>query len=244
MTTFETELEKLRPKLPLPYPERKRLLRELLADMDSFYEDALASGANPTLAREETLKRFSLRYEDYQDLESVHRSRAEKVLTALPPTLRQLVLDCLKLSGVLGFIYILFMEAPVREFLYQGGPIVYLIIGVGLSGLAVQLNHFFRWFLKKDHSDQSLEKNSSAPLAMAFITFLLGVLSTAMGYYTVLTKWAAGVGTSEEMRVGLYEPIPCLVVATAMAICIVGLHVVTQWQLRVRGVPRGFLQSA
>ena len=242
MTTFISEIEQLRPKLPLPYPQRKKLLKELLSDMDSFYEDQLAKGAKPALAREDTLKRFSLKEEDFQDLEKVYRSRSEKMLNALPPSLRQLVLDSLKLSGVLGFIYVLFKEAPVREFFNQGGPIVYLIIGVGLTGLSIQLKHFFRWFLKKDHSDKSLEQNSSAPLATAFITFLLGVLSTAMGYYTVLTKWAVGVGSAEEMRAGFYEPIPCLVVATSMAICIVGLHLMTQWQLRVRGVPRDFLQ--
>ena len=47
----------------------------------------------------------------------------------------------------------------------------------------------------------------------------------------------------DEMRIGLYEPLPCMIVATTLAISIAVLHYVTQWQLRSKGIPNMFLQN-
>src|SRR5690606_14951612 len=104
-----------------------------------------------------------------------------------------------------------------------------------------ELRRIYLWFIKKDHSDDSLARNDSFPLYAAALTFLIGVLGTALGYYVVIKKWASNSLAIEELRIGLHEPLPCLIIATALAATIVALHFMILQRLKAIGVPRKYV---
>ena len=122
------------------------------------------------------------------------------------------------------------------QFLNEGGIIIYAIIVIGGGVVLTQLFRYFKWFIYRDHSDESLEMNTSMPIIAATLISFVGILGSAVGYYVVFAKWANHIINEAEFRIGLYEPLPCLIVAMLLGSIILTIHLVTQSKLRSIGV--------
>ncbi len=72
-------------------------------------------------------------------------------------------------------------------------------------------------------------------IAAALIAFV-GILGSAVGYYVVFTKWANQTINETEFKIGLYEPLPCIIVAMLLGAIILTIHLITQSKLRSIGV--------
>lgn len=122
------------------------------------------------------------------------------------------------------------------QFLNEGGVIIYAILSIGGIALLMQFIRCFKWFIRRDHSDESLAANSSTPIVAAAVLGFVGILGTAIGYYVVFQKWASHAISDAEFKVGLYEPLPCLIVAMLLGTIILTIHWATQSRLRSIGI--------
>jgi hypothetical protein len=232
-----SHVEAVAEALSLAYPERLRLAAEMRGDMRAQFAALRAEGASFEAALERTLARFRLDDAARGELRAVHASAFARAWARLAPHRRRLVSDLLGAAALAGIVYVFVVEVPMVTFLTEGGPIVHVILALALGALAVLGRRGFRWFVRRDHSRASLAADDAGPLVVAALTFLVGVLGTAMGYYVVLSRWARHEIAGDELRIGLYEPLPCVIVATTLAAVIVVAHALMRQRLRALGVP-------
>ncbi|MGE0173730.1 MAG: hypothetical protein AB7T49_13115 [Oligoflexales bacterium] len=242
IANIEREVQRMVRPLEMPYPEKSLFAFELTQDIHAYVQELLDNGIPRKLAFKKALTRFQLRNEDAADLVNVHRSAIQRFVDQLAQKgLSTALVDAAHLLPLLGFAVFLFTSAPFIEFFQAGGGPLWPVLGVGGVALILQIYRFFGWFILRDHSESSLEKNDrSAPVASA-IVFMLGVFATSLDYYVVLTKWAHGEIRLDQLWDGLYEPLPCIIVASALSACLLLLHLLIQLKLKWAGVPKKYL---
>ena len=126
----------------------------------------------------------------------------------------------------------------MSEFLQEGGPVIWVILAIGVAALLLELQRGVLWFVVRNHSPASLAKNTPTPLYLAAATMSLGLLGAALDYYVIFRRWNAGVITEEMVHFGLKEPLPCIIVAGTLATVIVLAHGALQSGLRAIRVPQ------
>ncbi len=90
----------------------------------------------------------------------------------------------------------------------------------------------------RDHSPASLSRDTPTPLYLAAAIVCLGLQGAALGYYLVFKLWADGRPTEDQLRSGLREPLPNIVVAGGIATLVILLHAVIKAGLRAIRVPQ------
>lgn len=233
----KTEISELESQLNVPYPERLYLLRELQSDMKSHYETLIAAGKSPQEAAGFVRECFALSQHDLGNLESIHQTTIQRALKKIPEQTRYQFLQLTKVCATCVLIMKLAKEAPMTRFLSEGGIAIYAIIAIGCVVLGMQVFRGFQWFVKRDHSPHSLASNTNTPIIAASLITMVGIFGTATGYYLVFHKWANHLISADDFKIGLYEPLPCLIVATLLGSTIVLIHWLTQSRLRSIGVP-------
>jgi hypothetical protein len=221
----------------LPYPEQQELLEEIAADLDGCYRELRARGLSEDAASAEAQRRFVPDADTAAALAALHVPRLRQGLERLSPRRRdwlEALALALPLAGVLVFVG---KEVPMVTFLLEGGFMIPVILVTGGFALVLLGRRAVLWFVLRDHSPSSLAGNSATPLYLAAVLVLLGLLGTALDYYVVLTRYAAGRFGAEDLKVGLYEPLPCLIVAISLAVVVVLLHGGMQAALRARRIP-------
>lgn len=229
------ELKALETRLTVPYPERLDFLRELKSDMQDHYQHLLEGGMATEHAMAQVRKDFSLTPEDISRLEEAHLHFTAGLLGFIPKHQRSLFLRCIRWCIGFVFIFKLTTEAPMIQFFRDGGFIIYVILGLGGIVLLQQFYRGFRWFVTRDHSKSSLAAQNSNSITAAVLITMVGLFGTATGYYVVFHKWANNLISTEELKFGLYEPLPCLIVATLLGSAIVIVHWASQSRLRAIG---------
>lgn len=229
------ELNALKARLGVPYPERHEFLRELTSDMQEHYQRLIDDGMTEEQASKQVRAAFSLTAEDLSRLEEVHLNFAGRMLHIIPEKFRDVFVLCIKWCISSLFVFQLTTEAPMVQFLRDGGVIIYVILGLGGFVLLSQLYRCFRWFVRRDHSDASLASHTSSPITAAVLITMVGFFGTATGYYVVFHKWANNLITLDDLKYGLYEPLPCLIVATLLGSTIVVIHWASNSRLRSIG---------
>lgn len=232
MTGFTAELARIEARLDLPYPERALFVEELGADLEAAYQDLRDRGLPEAEARLGALRALALSPQDSADLSAVHRPAVRRALDRLPAPVRDLVEATGAMVAFAAVILDLALEAPVILFLREGGVAMYVVLAIGGFALLLQIQRAFTWFLLRNHSSQALRQATSTPLYLAAATLCAGLMGTAMGYYVVLMVWAQGKIGPEELKVGLREPLSCLIVGAALATLVVLLQGASQAGLR------------
>ena len=139
--------------------------------------------------------------------------------------------------SIAALLIVLATEVPLSHFILEGGLTVFLVIGLGTSALVLEMQRLFLWFVLRDHSEAALAKATATPLYLAAGTTLLGLLGTALGYYVVLYRWSTEGLPPEVLKVGLREPLSCVVLGTALSTLVVLLHGALAAGLRAIRVP-------
>jgi hypothetical protein len=230
-------LARLEEKLDLPYPERADLIEEIAADLEQAYEARRAAGLTDDQARAEVLREIDLSDDTVRALHSVHIPAARRALLHLPPPARDTVEWLTAVVPLFGLFLMLSTEVPMAHFLREGGMFIWSVVIVGGLGLLLQLHRTFLWFVLRDHSVAALRRNTSTPLYLAAATFLLGVLATAVGYYAVFYGWSSGELSDAQLRAGLREPLPNVILGAALATLIVIVQGALQAGLRAMRIP-------
>jgi hypothetical protein len=223
---FEAEIRNVARQLTMPFPERRRFLRELASDMAHAYDEFRASGHSEEASHRQTLETFDIEGTDWSDLNRLHQSRVQRILDRMPRGLGEMVLDFSGVVPLMAFLILVTKEVPMFEFLREGGiPSIVVISLLGGIGLAVQLRCAFRWFVVRDHSENSIRVVPKGPLYLGLAAMLAGVVGTALGYRNVFHYWAAHPAvTPEVIRSGLAEPLASLVLASVLAGVVALLH--------------------
>ncbi len=230
-------LARLEARLDLPYPERTLLLAELAADVDDAYRDLRRRGVPRETAAAAVLAEVDLPAESIETLADVHTPAARRALLRLPPPARDTVEALAAIVPLAGLFIALSLEVPMAHYLHEGGALIYGVLAMGVLALLLQLHRGFLWFVLRDHSIAALRRNTTTPLYLAAATFLFGVLATGAGYYVVLYRWAEEDVPFEQVKVGLREPLPCVLLGAALATLIVLLQGALQAGLRTLRVP-------
>lgn len=234
---FEDVLQRIEADLDLPYPDRALLVEEIAGDLETAYDALRSRGMSEAEAQTAALQELSLDGAAMGELVSVHLPTVRRALERLPPPAREW-LEAFALAVPLAAASIFIaLEIPMYDFLYQGGPGVWLVVIVGVLGLLLELQRSYVWFVRRDHSAAALKKNTATPLYLAAAAVCLGMLATASGYYVVFDAWAKGRIDLDTLKVGLREPLPCIIVGTALAGLIVLLHGALQAGLRAIRIP-------
>lgn len=214
---FERELKYLEMNLDIPYPERTNLIQEIESDLLAALSKFRDAGLPDEKAAKRALAEFLISGDSISAIEDVHKTKIKRILDSRPATVTSRFYDFVGMIPTIILVSILYKEVPAMAFLEEGGLIIYGILALGLFGVLIQLRSMFRWWIVRDHSRASLAQHSRLPLFIGFSVFLLGVLGTAIAYYAVFYRWS-NTGLSEaDLRIGLREPIPCLIVGTSLA---------------------------
>jgi hypothetical protein len=234
---FRPLLTELEGRLTMPYPERALFLEELAADLELALEERLREGLAMKEARERVLAELGLDAPGLARLESVHLPVLRRALGGLSGPVREGVEAAAVALPLASFVYYLTLEAPMILFVREGGIASFIVLALGGAALLLLLWRGFRWFVLRDHSLASLRLNTSTPLYLAAATLGVGLLGTALGYYVVLDRWAAGAFGDEVLRVGLREPLSCLVLGAALSTLAVLVQGTLQVALRAIRAP-------
>lgn len=230
---FEKELKSLEDRMTVPYPERLCIIEEIKSDMEAAFEDIVRlQKLSEETAYKIVIKRFLPNEATTICLESLHAPLLKKILCYLPPSLQSLLLDVILAIVPAFYIFYLFTEVPMINFLMQGGLAIYVILVLAGIGLYLQLARIFNWFILKHHVKLTLDANTATPLYFAAASICFGLLGTSVAYYKVLLIYAKDVITFDQLKHGLYEPLPCVIIGSAFAIIIILLQIVIQTRLR------------
>jgi hypothetical protein len=218
---FDDVLAHVERSLDVPYPERSEVLRELRGELEAAYLAQRARGLGADAARAAAVQELALDGPALASLSEVHASSVKRALLRLTPDAREWVewlLPTLAVAG--GFVWVS-SEVPVVHYIEEGGLATWVTLALGAMALLLQLHRAFVWFVVRDHSPAALARHTATPLYLGAATFLMGVLGCALGYYQVLHAWGEGRVGDAALRVGLREPLTCVVLGTATAVLIV-----------------------
>jgi hypothetical protein len=234
---FDDVLAHVERSLDVPYPEREAVLRELRGELEAAYLAQRARGLPADAARAAALEELALDGAARASLAQVHASATRRALLRLAPDAREWVEWLLPTAAVAGAFVWVSSEVPVMHYIDEGGLATWVTLALGAMALLLQLHRGFVWFVVRDHSPVALHRHTSTPLYLAAATFLMGVLGCALGYYQVLHAWSEGRMDGAALRVGLREPIPCVVLGTSTAVLIVLLQGALAAGLRAYRIP-------
>jgi hypothetical protein len=234
---FDDALAHLEARLDVPYPERALLLEEIAHDLETAYLAHRGRGLSDRQARAAALRDLGLDDASLRSLEAVHMPAIRRALARLPAPGRQWLEAFALAFPLAGAAILLVLEAPMIDFLREGGVTTFVVLGIGVLALLVELYRFVVWFVLRDHSVQALRKNTSTPLYLAAATGVLGLFGTALGYYVVFRKWSEGALTEEVFRVGMREPLSAVIVGAGLAALVVLVHGALQLGLRAIRIP-------
>ena len=165
---FEQRLRQVQRSLPIPYPQRHFFLRELEGDMNTAYDELILAGTPKDAAKKMVLDQFTITPEDARAIGSVHRSIVQQSLDRIPMRFRVWMGDLARASFLCFLAYFLFVEVPMIDFVLAGGlPAQLVILATAIIGLSLQGARAIKWFLLRDHSDESLQNNTPTPLYLA-----------------------------------------------------------------------------
>jgi hypothetical protein len=234
---FDDVLARVEATLDVPYPDRALVVEEIASDLEGAYRSLRQKGLAEDEARAEALRMLELDEAAMGSLASVHLPAVQRLLARLPMPARdwlEAVATALPLAGLVVFLV---MEVPMLMFFREGGFVIYLILGIGALAILLELQRAVIWFILRNHSARALRRNTPTPLYLGAATLALGLLGTALDYYVVVSRWAEGAIPDPQLRIGLKEPLPCLIVAGSMAALIFLLHAALQAGLRGIRVP-------
>jgi hypothetical protein len=231
---FAPALARLEASLAVPYPERAQIVDEVAADLLAAFHERRACGSDAETAQQEALQRLGFGDEVRLALESVHAPAARRLLDHVPPAVRSWLAAFGSATPLAAVVVFLCFEVPVNEFLSQGGGAVYFVLAFGSLGVLLELQRFFIWFVLRDHSTESLGRNTPTPLFLSAATLLIGVLSLLFKYHRFLLRWN---GELAALRRGLREPLPALILACSLAMLTILLHGALSAGLRAWRVP-------
>ncbi len=234
---FDDVLAHVERSLDVPYPERESVLRELRGELEAAYLALRARGLPAEQAHDAAVSELALDGPALASLSEVHASSVKRALARLTPDAREWIEWLVPTAAVGGSFYLLSTEVPVAHYLLEGGTSTWVALAVGAMALLLQLHRAFVWFVVRDHSPAALRRHTATPLYLAAATFLMGVLGCALGYYKVLYLWSEGQLSSDVLRIGLREPLPCIVLGTALAVLIVLVQGALHAGLRAWRIP-------
>jgi hypothetical protein len=234
---FDEVIASVERSLDVPYPERESVLRELRGELEAAYLSLRARGLPATEAHDAAVEELALDGDALASLSEVHATSVKRVLTKLRPDTREWIEWLLPTVALTGGFASLSAEVPIMHYLDEGGFATWAVLAIGAMALLLQLHRAFVWFVVRDHSPLALRRHTSTPLYLAAAAFLMGVLGCALGYYKVLYLWGEGRLSDEALRVGLREPIPCVVLGTSVAVLVVLVQGAISAGLRASRIP-------
>ncbi len=237
MSAFAHQLARLEVQLDLPYPERAMLLEELGADLESANEAHRARGLDEAAARAAAEAELLPNQVAQSGLADVHVPAIRRALARLPPPARDSFEILATAIPVGALVLYLVKEVPMLDFLRDGGFGSYVTVAIGLAGVLLCLQRIIKWFILRDHSAESLRKNTHTPMFLAAAAVTSGPLGSATGYYVVFTAWANNKIPAEAVRIGAHEALVPVILGAAFATIIILIHGLTQARMRQIRIP-------
>lgn len=183
--SFAPFLADLERELDVPYPERRELLDEIGAHLEQLCQAMMQTGADVEEATARAIQTLAADQDFVHDIGEVHRSAIARALARLPRKVSLgIEYTLISATGALLVAGVLWQEAPMIQFFFDGG---FWMIPLNLAGIAIlviAIERGYSLFLKRDHSPQNLGKRLLALKFLAVACVLSGVVGTLLGYYS------------------------------------------------------------
>lgn len=181
---FAAYLRQLEGCLDIPYPQRSDLVAEIATHLDDLYSDLVSEGLDETTAKSTAIDSLSADADFIKAMCVVHQTAVARALTRLPRNISLgIEYGAITLIGFLLVFTVILQEAPMIEFLASGGFFMIPINVAGIPIVFLGIERFYSLFIKKDHSQENLEKRLLSLTFLALVCALTGVIGTLVGLY-------------------------------------------------------------
>ncbi len=190
MNRFAHLLHRIDARLDLPQPTRGRIILEIAADMEDYFDVLQARGVGEADAIHRVEERFSVSEESIAELVAIHQPAFRRFADSLSARARtrfeQILLVALLLSMVAAGGPLLVRAEMIR----QANVFVWPILVIGAAAGLIVVAKFYQLFVKKDHRIRILRTGLPLLLLCAGGSLLIGGFGFAVGLFRVLEKLA------------------------------------------------------
>ena len=193
MNEFGTILSRLERELPLPQPARARVLLEVAADLEAFFELARRQGRSEAEAQRLALETFGPSSDAVAALVDVHGSTAARLMEVLAGRSAGLLERGLLFVVA---VIVLFAAAPAfvdTRIFHDAGPAAWVVSAFAVLAVFIGLVKIYLLFLKRDHRPRQLRFGLEAMLwfttAPAFLGFAVFLMDAFDAIGVVAANW-------------------------------------------------------
>jgi len=188
MTRFNEAFVELSARLAIPQPARSRVLLEIAADMEDFYQAFVAEGLPEEEARRRTLEQVGPSDEALQDLVEVHSTTVKRALDSFSEQARSRWERGL-LAALVLFALVIGGPPLIAGRLLSGmSSFAWPVLFLAAVGVAIGAARVYSLFIKKDHDTRRLRSGLNLLLAVATIELLLGFGGAWVDLFLTVTR--------------------------------------------------------
>ncbi len=221
---FDDVLTQVERALDIPYPQRTQVVRELEFDLWALYEALREQGFSDAEARAQALHELDLDEANLASLTDLHTPTIRRIVLRLPKPAREPAEWLAAGLSLFAGVFFIISEVPMLDFMREGGFAMWVILLIGGLGALLHLRRILSWFVIRDHSPQSLARNTPTPLYLALTCFIVGVAGTSLGFIAVLNAYAKYDYNHELLVAGSIEALAPVVFGGAFAVLLLLVH--------------------
>jgi hypothetical protein len=201
----------------IPFPQRREFAQEIEAD-------ALHVGE------------FHFTTEEIQELESIHTTWIDKVLSHTG-TYRKSFETIIAFLPLMIAVSYVSKEGKMIDFIREGGAGMYAILLIGVYLTVRELQNVFRLLMVKDHSKESLQLDTTSVILGSLALVFLGIGWAMFGVYVSASAVLETHASNEILVTGVKESLTPLVLASLLAAIVVLAHYGTRRVLQIWRAP-------
>lgn len=235
--TFLTTLREVDEELPVPVPDRVRILQELEHDLEGLRDHFLAEGLAADEARRRAVAALVPDAESLSALGRVHRPLYEQVTRHLPGSRLRLLERSILAAATVSVLIIEALALLRADMLTDPSPFLWPVLGLGAVMFAFIGGVAFRLWIKRDVGTSG---GAGGILVLAGVIPGVGIAGTLLDSY----RLAARLERSPELAGSLalewlIQDAGLLSISLGLAMA-GGLawFVITQWLAHIRSVHR------
>lgn len=175
MKQFAQLLKRINDRLYLPQPTKSRIILEISADLEDLYQYYINKGFEETEAVKRAEEKFDLTDEALADLKQIHLSLLRRWMDRIN---EQTQTKWERGVLVFSFLFIILFGGQAiisTPFFTKTSKLVWPILSVFSSIMAISLIKFYHFYIKKDHLIKKLHNGMSSILVLGTVNLFIGV---------------------------------------------------------------------
>ncbi len=194
MSRFASLIRATSDRLDLPPSIKSRVLLEVAADLDDFYEHYRSQGFSEELATEKVATQIDFSDEALDQLIQVHASLYRRLMNGLSERTGALW-ERVMLIVLAAFIAVGTMEVMMttkeivpmttEQILADVNGFIWLVAVLGVAGLIVGLIKAHALYIKKDHDVRHLHRGLDALVGIGFLSVAIGFYAAVVDLYRI-----------------------------------------------------------